>query len=357
MSQRRASRLFTPRRRKRAGCVTVFVLFFLTLVVVFSFNAFANRFVKLQKQNVTVLNLPRALEGYTILHLSDLNAMNLGKEQENLVTALGKETFSAVVMTGDMVGKSEKVQPLLDLITRLQRNIPIFFITGDSDPSPLLNQPHGDGQVKADYIQKAEALGAIYLELPTRIEENEQVMWFVPGELYTIDLNNAVFALSELEKTLLSSENPYEAVTGAQLRHAQHRKLIIEQSIQLLKEIKPTDTVIAVMHHPPGKEQLVEIAQSAREHNTPVPSLFLAGQFNNGQARLPGLGPIFVPPLADGTGGYFPGDEGISGLSITQGLAVYISPGLGTSGYYPIPLRLFNRPTMTLVRLTQKMTR
>ncbi|NLM85147.1 MAG: hypothetical protein GX171_00435 [Clostridiales bacterium] len=357
MSNRRSSRLFRPRRKRRAGCVTVFVLFLLAVVLVFAFNAFANRYVRLDQQSVTVLNLPKAYEGYTILHVSDLNAATLGNHQENLMNTLGKEAFDAVVMTGDMVGTSGKAQPMLDLIAQLAPKAPVFFVTGDADPSPLLSQPHGDGEVKAAYIQQAEALGATYLEVPLRLETNEQVLWYCPGEAFTLDLQNAVFALSELEKTLLSSENPYEAATSAQLRHTQHRKAIMEQTMALMKTIAPTDTVIAVMHQPPTREELAEIAGNAREQGLPVPALFLAGQYNNGQARLPGLGPIYVPRLADGPGGYFPGDEGLTGLQITQGVSLHISPGLGASSYYPIPLRLFNRPAMTLIHLTQKMTR
>ena len=87
------------------------------------------------------------------------------------------------------------------------------------------------------------------------------------------------------------------------------------------------------------------------------PGLFLCGQFNNGQIRLPGLGPVYIPRQADGSGGFFPGDEGFSGLSITQGIPVYVSPGLGVSGYYPVRLRLFNRPALTLIELTRAMTR
>ena len=66
---------------------------------------------------------------------------------------------------------------------------------------------------------------------------------------------------------------------------------------------------------------------------------------------------MHIPVQPDGKGGFFPGDEGFTGLSIVKGYAVYISPGLGVSSYYPLPLRLFNRPAATLVRLTAQMTR
>jgi predicted MPP superfamily phosphohydrolase len=86
-----------------------------------------------------------------------------------------------------------------------------------------------------------------------------------------------------------------------------------------------------------------------------LPQVYLSGQLNGGQARLPGLGPIYLPPQEGRTGGWLPGEEGISGLSVYKGQAVYISPGLGVSSYYPIPIRLFNRPTATLIQLTRRL--
>ncbi len=357
MAARRSKGLFQPARRRRGGCLLVFVLLIAAITIVLSLNTLSNRYVKLEQRSVTVLNLPKSLEGFRILHLSDLNCAMLGQDHENLKNALGKESYSAVVMTGDMVGKGGKTEPLLDILALIPKDTPIFLIAGDSDPDALLPDPHGTGEVKADYILQAEQAGAIYLEAPYKLEYNGQVIWFAPGETFTLDLDNAVFALKELIRTLSSQENPYEAQTGAQLRFAEHRLKNMEASVTALKEMKRTDVIIAVMHHPPDYEQITELSAKSQEMNLPSPSLFLAGQFNAGQIRLPGLGPVYIPVQPDGKGGFFPGDEGFTGLSIVKGYAVYISPGLGVSAYYPLPLRLFNRPAATLVRLTAQMTR
>jgi len=352
-----ARRLFAPRRRRHAGCLTVFLLLFAAAALVLSLNGLSNRYVRLETRPVTVLQLPRALENTAILHISDLHAAQLGPGQTHLRQALGKESYQAVALTGDIVGRSGNVKPLLELLDALKPGVPVFFVAGDNDPAPLMTAPHGDGEVKAPWVREAEARGARYLEYPVRLEVEGQAVWFVPGELYFIDLNSASAALKEQAEALKASGKAYEPETGAQLRAAEHRLGTVNAALQAMEEIQPTDLVVALTHQPPGADMLGELAQEAREKNLASPGLFLGGQFNNGQARLPGLGPVYVPPQADGRGGFFPGDEGFTGLSIQKGFPVHISPGLGVSGYYPVPLRLFNRPSVTLLQLTARMTR
>lgn len=357
MGKRRSNSLFRPMRKRRGGCILILLLFVAALTILLSLNTLSNRYARLEERAVTVLNLPKELEGFKILHLSDLNGAMLGHEHENLKKTLGKEGYQAVVLSGDMVGKGGKVKPLLDLLALFPKDVPVFLLPGDSDPKPLIDDPHGTDEVKADYILQAEQMGAIFLEAPYKMEVGNQTVWFCPGETFTLDMNNAVFALEELIKTLSSQENPYEAQTGAQLRFSKHRLSVMEASLEAFSQMKVTDVIVALNHHPPDYEQLSELSVRSKEQNLPSPSLFLAGQFNNGQVRLPGLGSVYIPRQADGRGGWFPGDEGFTGLSIVKGYPVYISPGLGTSSYYPLPIRLFNRPAATLIRLTSQMTR
>lgn len=356
MAARRSPRLFAPRRARRTGPLLVLGLLLAALALTLALNSLSNRYVRLETQAITLPSLPRQLEGFRILHLSDLNAASLGSEQANLATALGKEGYDLVTLTGDMLGKSGRVQPLLSALSLLKPEVPVLFIAGDSDPGPLLAVPHGSGEVKEAWVQTVEATGAIYLETPYRLEHNGQVLWVCPGDLFTLDLRSAVFALQEQISLLQASENPYEPLTGAQLRHATHRLEVVEASLLALEQVKEGEVIIALTHHPYTPEQLGELAARAKAGEV-VPHLVLAGQFNAGQARLPGLGPIYIPKQSDGRGGFWPGDEGFVGLSITKGLPQYISPGLGTSGYYPLPLRLFNRPAISLLRLTARMAR
>jgi len=73
-------------------------------------------------------------------------------------------------------------------------------------------------------------------------------------------------------------------------------------------------------------------------------NLVLAGHSHGGQIRLPGIGPIFTPPL---------GKKYVSGLyrfphADTTSL-LYVNRGLGTVG---LPLRLWCPPEITLITLS-----
>lgn len=355
MARQRGRQLFKTTKRRRGGCLTILLLLLSLVVLVLALNGLSNRYVKLVDQKVTVLDLNKSMEGFTILHISDLAAAKLGDKQENIKSALGKETYNLVALTGDMVGKSGNAQPLLDLLDLVPDSIPVFMVPGDSDPSPYRLDAESVDDIKADYIKQAEEKGATFLEAPELVTQDGKSLWVSPADSFLFDLKNAVFALNEQIRLLESGEAAPN--TASQLLLARYRLARMEESIQALTEMKQGDIILALSHQPPENEALTELSRAGKEQQKPVPSLFLAGQFNAGQLRLPGLGPLYIPPQMDGRGGFLPGDDGFVGLSIVKGFPVYVSPGLGVSGYYPLPLRLFNRPAITLLHLTSKMTR
>ena len=63
-------------RRFLPGVMIVMVLL---LAALFTWNLTMNNTVTYTKEYVTIANLPRELENWTILHLSDLNGADLGK--------------------------------------------------------------------------------------------------------------------------------------------------------------------------------------------------------------------------------------------------------------------------------------
>lgn len=354
----RQQSIFAPRRRKkRYGCLTVIFLFLIALGMLVGINSLANRFVKLAVQPITLPELPRKLEGYTILHLSDLNAATLGKDHEHLKKALALESYQAVFLTGDMVGKTGNAGPLLAILDMIGGKVPVFLIAGAGDPPPLISSPHGDSEVLAPYIRQAQAKGAVYLSKPQLLEVEGERLWFWPADLFELDLESARSAYSDRVTRLKASENPYSPENGAQLRLAEYQQKMVEVAISAKAHMKAGDTVIALRHHAPDAALLSELRQGAEASGAILPQVYLSGQFNGGQIRLPFLGPVYIPPQGDGRGGWFPGDEGFAGLTVYKGQAVYISPGLGVSSYYPFPLRFFNRPTATLIRLTRRLSR
>ena len=75
--------------------------------------------------------------------------------------------------------------------------------------------------------------------------------------------------------------------------------------------------------------------------------LVLAGHYNGGQICLPLIGPVYVPNL-----GFFPGAQQVRGLMRVGEVLQHVSPGLGVNPSQLFPLRLFNPPTVTFIKLT-----
>lgn len=349
--------IFAPRRRKkRTGCLTIVFLFLIAIGLFLGLNSLSNRFVKLANQPITLPELPKKLEGFRILHLSDLNAATLGAGHEHLKKALALESYEAVCLTGDMVGKSGKTGPLMTLLDIIGGKAPVFLIAGAGDPYPLLSTPHGDSEVLAPWVREAQARGAIYLDRPQMLEVEGARVWFCPGDMFELDLASAQTAYQDRIKALKAVDNPQSPENGAQLRLAEYQLAMVEETLAKKAEIKPGDTLIALRHHAPAPGTLGELRLGVEGSRELLPHVYLCGQFNGGQARLPFLGPVYIPSQPDGRGGWLPGDEGFVGLSIYRGQAVYISPGLGVSSYYPLPFRLFNRPTATLIKLTRRLS-
>lgn len=352
--------LFTPRKRRRWGCIVLPLFLLLLILAVVFLNAAANVHPGKELQRVSVPNLPGRLEGFRILHISDLDGRVFGQNQAKIMDLLRDDNYHAVCLTGDMVGSSGSVQPLKDLIQALPQDIPKFFMAGDEDPTPILSVPHGDASPKAAWVQEAEKAGATFLDRPVRMEHNGAVLWLLPADLLTMDLEAAQFALAERRSEILSSDDPQSPDNGAALRAVEYQLDIMAKTKQAKSEMLPEHFYIALTHAPLGDDALI-LAQRSGEGKvimTNFPgqlSLILAGHLNAGQMRLPLLGAVYAPPSAlTGEGGFLPEEELLSGVRSVRGVAQYITPGMGTSSIYPsyMSFRLFNPPRISLLILT-----
>ena len=78
-------------------------------------------------------NLPKALDGLTILHLSDLHSKQFGQRQAKLLRVINRQPYDLVALTGDFVNKFRPdLQPMADLLNGL-RPVPIFFVPGNHE--------------------------------------------------------------------------------------------------------------------------------------------------------------------------------------------------------------------------------
>ena len=359
MRRRQNRYIFAPERRRREhrrGFRSVVLIFLPLLILLFlTANFLVSNRVRLEKISVTVLNLPPDLENYSILHISDLHGAELGERQKAIETALGTTRYSCVVMTGDMLGENQDIQPLLDLVALMPADTPKYYIPGDTDGSWLDSFAHGNLSVFTDWAITLQQAGVKLLDLPMSETRGKGTIWFVPEDLYTLNLDG----MTEVYRSQLQDFNlRATSVTADEAAYRRVMEYELER-IEALREIREQVTaedMQVVLSHTPLTEEYIQDSfyLSGKEDyfSMRYAGLILAGHYNGGQWRLPLLGAVYVPEL-----GWLPEDEQIMGLSFPAGIPQYISPGLGSDPHYPWqPGRLFNSPTLTLITLTRKAT-
>ena len=351
--------LFAEERRKHP-----FIGFFLLLILLAAatltvLNTINNSRVNLLRETVTVPNMPSSLENFRILHISDLHGLYFGQHQEQLKAALGSARYDIVCVTGDITGEDGDIGAFREMM-KLFGEKPVFFIPGDEDPPPLVTEPHGKLNAKADYILAAEATGAIYLDAPVKIARGKNGLWLAPEWIYTLDYEASDAAYQKRLAELKAEEPSAERDAAMTAVNYQINQLI--RIRQARRETLETDVHVALTHHPlqtDALQSLKEWTDSENDSYIRTISLVLAGHYVGGQWRIPGLGAVRAP-LSAGTGnnGWFPDDQKIIGMSTVMGIPQYSSPGLGTSKAIDLPpIRIFNTPAMTIITLTAKLTK
>ena len=346
---RKSRAIFAERKPSRTGWIGYLLLFFLILAVAVALNFINNGRGTVDQVSVTITSLPKDLEKFRILHISDLHGNEYGPNQSTIRTMISTKNYSAVCITGDVCGPDGDYEAFLKLIDLFK--VPVYFIPGDEDPEAILNTAHPENAVKADYIRAAEEHGAIYLDHPEKLTVGKSVIWFAPESMYGLDLESSHTAYRSRRESLLAAQ-PLTPDQEAQLRAIDYRLTVLDTITESLTEMQPDDVQIALTHHPLTSETIKTLQQWAGSDRNDFfrgVSLVLAGHYCGGQMRLPLLGAIRAP---ESLSGWFPKDSEIVGLSTVQGVTQYISPGLGASAIYPIRFRMFNTPTVTVLTLT-----
>ena len=345
------------RRHRRHGFRNAVLLILPILIVsLWVLNITVSRRVQLKELRLTVLDLPDDLESFSILHLSDLHGARFGEKQKAVATALGNTRYSCVVMTGDMLGENGEVEPLLELIALMPAETPKFLIPGDTDGPAIDTQAHSSLSVYTDWAVELQEAGVQILDRPVLITREKGRIWFIPEELYALDLDGMRNVFQAQWNDLNSRATSLTADDAARIRALEYEMERIDELTALKKEFLPTDIQVVLTHTPLSDEYVSDlISWTGKEDlfSMRYASLILAGHYNGGQWRIPFAGAVYVPEL-----GWFPKDEQIQGLSYVEGIPQYISPGLGSDPHYEHqPGRIFNSPVMTRIVLTRKSTK
>ena len=331
-------------RGKRGGSRLLQAAGVLVLAVLL-INAALNRFVCVTRVSVPITGLSAGLDGFTILHLSDLKGATFGQGQHRLAHALRDAHFDAVVLSGDMVSAQGNAQPLYDLIDALHAlnpDAPIWFIAGDSDPEPVSMQNAAAGSPYAPWVLGARQHGAQLLGAPVPLAQGEQTIWLAASSDLSLDIGaqQARFETRLLEAQQNGDGNATDLVeytlsrlTG--LREAQ-------------REMRPDDVMIAVSHTPLDEHYLQAIRSPAGREI----QLLLCGHWLGGLVRLPLVGSLFIPSGLLPHYGLLSGNTWY-GLSRQGGSWIYCSAGLGAwdALYPPFFRRFANPPQASLLTL------
>lgn len=356
-------RLFAPPKKRRVGCLVFPLLMAFILSALLFLNGALNQNPTRLEERIVLPELSSSLQNIRILHLSDLHGNLFGPHQEKLVELFKHDNIKMVCMTGDMVGKKGNVQPLLELLDAIPEDIPVYLIAGDDDPPVMSEEPNAEDSPKSDWVRQAEKHGAIYLDSPRMLEIGKARIWVCPGELLTLDFAAARQALEERKKEILASGTRDSAQNTAGLLNVNYRLSVLDQTELAKREMLSKDLYISLSHHPVSNADVAVIQSSLSETNqtlvmTNFPgslSLVLSGHFNNGQVRLPFVGPLYSPPIFDSLQSASPSQSrALSGLFSLRGVYQYISPGMGVSSKYPLWLsyRLYNPPAITILTLS-----
>ena len=356
MGRRKANYIFVPEKRRGGGAGCLFTI--LAVVVALAaagllMNYAMNQRVALLEEKISVMGLDKAFEGFTVLHISDLQAASVGSNPDLWRELLYGKSFSAVVLSGDMVGYGGDYEPLVSLIhtlRQIKRDVPVYFISGDEDPAPVITTAQGTPEVMESWVRAAQKVGGTYLDAPVMQEIGKRRVWFVPAYLYDVDAEGMVGSLTQQKLDMEAKGMQYEAQGGASYRSLCYRLEAMQRTVEAQKEMLSTDLQIAVNHAPLEAGYIrtsLEWANRDEVFNFRNISLLLCGHYCGGQWRIPGAGPLYMPEK-----GWFPGTEGISGLQRVNSINQHISPGIGASAEHPLKGRLFNTPGVTLLKFT-----
>ena len=351
--RRRQQYIFTEEPRRGKGLLIGFIIVLaIALAGLFTANLAMVNTVAYTREYVTIPTLHTDLDNFTILHLSDLNGAELGDRQSAVKKAIGTRSgYGAVVLSGNMVGESGDVQPLLDLLAQLPLGTPVLLLPGDGDPALYATQAHGSLSPYQEWAQSLLDAGVIILDEPHAIKVGKATIWFSPESLYTMDTVSAEKAWQNQIDMLNAKVEELTLDESAMLRTAQHQVARMQRIRETIASISEKDVQVAVSHIPLTAESVASSRAwaSSKVFTMSKVSLVLSGGYCAGQWRIPGVGAIWAPGL-----GFFPKDEEVTGLGYLSGVWQHISSGLGSSPDYPffMPMRLFNSPGATMLVLS-----
>ncbi len=302
--------------RKMKGKV-IAASFFL-IVVVIGYTVWDNQRITIAKQEIIIKDLPKELEGFSIVQITDLHEKEFGENQERLINAINSIHYDAMVFTGDMMkNNSTNAVPFYTLIEGIENKRHALFVPGNTDPKSY--RTSSNHLEKSEFVKHMEKKGVKLLD-----------------STYTVERGNAYAQFVNFDWSL-KTENKLEKNRNNLLKNKDYPK-------------KETTNLIIGLNHFPVVDSHIDALLADPSVTFRYYDLIMAGHYHGGQFRIPFFGALFVPEAWYEKSGLFPPQDRVKGLWEYKHIKQYISAGLGSNG--PIPFlnfRLFDSPEINVL--------
>jgi predicted MPP superfamily phosphohydrolase len=343
--------LFT---RRRSIAFFVFTLVCLLVIIIFLI-ALDNMRVVVKKESLAVPSLPSQMEGYTVLHLSDMHGQYFGSDHSTIKNALSGKRYNMVLVTGDLINSgcdmdSPQKRSVIDLFQFFaDEGKPVYYVLGNHDEARVRYE---DGiAAESEFYQALGETGAILLDFPRQIPVGKEgySIWLWPVELIGVSYDDAA---SVLEGSLSGDD----LTLPQQLQKNQYEALVYAG-----ENLLDRDVVLAMGHYPLTQQRISDLQERLPESASFLSriDLALAGHLHGGQIRLPFIGPVYVPSGAFGSRGFFPDKNLVRGMMDISGVKQHVSGGLGSTGVGGtrfMKFRLLCPPEVSLITFTSSLS-
>ena len=243
---------------------------------------------------VPVANLPAAFAGLRIVHLSDLHGHIYGENSQRLLNLVAQQQPEVIVITGDLIDQESQLEMVPALARGLAGIAPTYYVTGNHEWA----------------VGKVRTLKDLLTQCGVQVLSNEYV---------TLERDGATLALAGVD-----DPNGY-----AGQKTAQELRQEIEQ------EVGPVCTLLLAHRN----DRFDQYAAAGYD-------LVLSGHGHGGIVRLP-----FTDGLLGTNRKFFP--TWTSGVYTLGESTLFVSRGLGNNTVPISGFRLFNRPELAVLELTE----
>lgn len=281
-------------------------------LVILVYTVWDNNRIIIVRQEIEIDHLPKQLEGFRILQISDLHEKQFDDNQKKLIESINSINYDAIVFTGDMLDdiESTNYDSFYTLIEGINNKENALYVPGNTDPE---NYQIGRTVEKSDFIQGMEERDVHLLE-----------------SIHSIPVEGANIHFIHFELSILKDPQYMGSVQGILKPDYIHEENYLLQQAALwedvsgLDDLNEADVLIALNHYPIPDIRIDHI-QANSDLVWPDYDLIMAGHYHGGQIRLPFIGAPFIPEPWYEPNSLFPPHDRVKGLWEYAGTKQYVS--------------------------------